>query len=238
MSGGKGGSQTTQIKIPDYLEDPIKQNIAQAQDIAKIGYVPQYGPDVAGFSPMQQAAFSNTNQAAGAFGMQGVNTAPQYAPMQGQSAQPTQSGGKGGSEPAPQPMQQIDPYTGMPALQPGQMGYSSGDIFEQNLNELEQRRPAQKAALDAQFIDPYADPSASGKGGGSSTPVSALGSVAAKAAYTPPSYTEGQKLSKLEVENRIAKASGLPSVTQRELQMGLTPARKAQGYTIKDFMGR
>jgi hypothetical protein len=238
MSGGKGGSQTTQIEIPDYLEGPIRQNIAQAQDIAKIGYVPQYGPDVAGFSPMQQAAFSNTNQAAGAFGMQGVNTAPQYAPMQAQPAQPAQGGGKGGAEPAPQPMQQIDPYTGMPALQPGQMGYSSGDIFEQNLNELEQRRPAQKAALDAQFIDPYAEPSASGKGGGSSTPVSALGSVAAKNIYAPPTYDEGQKLSPVEVANRRAKASGLPTVSRSELQMGLTPELKAQGYNIGDFMGR
>lgn len=143
MSGGKGGSQTTQVEIPKYLEDPIKQNIAQAQEIAKIGYVPQYGPDVAGFSPMQQAAFANTNQAAQAFGMQGV-------------------GGQGGG---------VDPYTGMPAMQSGQLGYSSGDLFEAQLGELERRRPAQKAAIDAQFLDPYQGASSSGKGGGTINPV-------------------------------------------------------------------
>lgn len=173
MSGGKGGSQTTQVEIPKYLEDPIKQNIAQAQDMAKIGYIPQYGPDVAGFSPMQQAAFANTNQAAQAFGMSGVNTQPQYAPMASQPQATQSSGGKGGGEPQQQQMQmqQIDPYTGMPMLRPGQMGYSSGDLFEQQRGELSVRRPAQYSALESNFIDPVGRQSSSpsgGKGGGTS----------------------------------------------------------------------
>lgn len=143
MSGGKGGSQTTEVQIPDYLETPIQQNIAMAQDMARIGYVPYYGPDVAGFSPMQQAAFANTNQAAQAFGMQGVSS---------------QGGG-------------VDPYTGMPALAPGQTGYSSGDVFDQSRAELQRRRPGQYSALESFFIDPNTpDPStvtqSGGKGGG------------------------------------------------------------------------
>lgn len=36
----------------------------------------------------------------------------------------------------------------------GVMGYSSGDLYDQAVNELAQRRPGQKAAIDAQFIDP------------------------------------------------------------------------------------
>lgn len=185
MSGGKGGSQTTQVEIPKYLEDPIKQNIAQAQDMAKIGYIPQYGPDVAGFTPMQQAAFANTNQAAQAFGMSGVNTQPQYAPMTQQPQAAQSSGGKGGGEPQQQQMQmqQIDPYTGMPMLRQGQMGYSSGDIFEQQRGELAARRPAQYSALESNFIDPVGQQSSSplgGKGGGTS--VSATGARDALAA--------------------------------------------------------
>lgn len=138
MAGGKGGSQTTEVAIPDYLEGPIKENIAMGQDMAKIGYIPQYGPDVAGFSPMQQAAFANTNQAAQAFGMQGVG------------------GGNG-----------VDPYTGMPTLAPGQTGYSSGDVFEQSRAELQRRRPGQYSALESFFIDPNTpDPSTVTQGGG------------------------------------------------------------------------
>lgn len=69
MSGGKGGSQTTEVKVPAFLEDAAKKNLARADEIATLGYTPYYGPEVAAFSPMQEAAFQNTGQAAGAFGM-------------------------------------------------------------------------------------------------------------------------------------------------------------------------
>ena len=69
--GGKGGSQTTtsEVSIPDWAEDAAKSNLARADDISKIGYVPYYGPDVAAFTPQQEAAFNNTNSLASAFGM-------------------------------------------------------------------------------------------------------------------------------------------------------------------------
>jgi len=81
----KGGStvvqqapQTTSQEVPKYIEDASKQNLALADKLAGIGYIPYYGPDVASFTPMQQAGFQNTQQAAGAFGM---NTgAGQYMP--------------------------------------------------------------------------------------------------------------------------------------------------------------
>jgi len=69
--GGKGGSQTSEVKIPQFVEDASKANLARANDISQIGYTPYFGPDVAAFNPMQQAAFGNTGQAASAFGMQG-----------------------------------------------------------------------------------------------------------------------------------------------------------------------
>jgi hypothetical protein len=68
MSGGKGGSTTSTVEVPQYIEDAAKENLARAQRISQIGYVPYYGPDVAAFSPQQEAAFAGTQQLAGAFG--------------------------------------------------------------------------------------------------------------------------------------------------------------------------
>jgi len=65
----KGGSKTTEQSIPKYLEDAVKENLNQAKLAAQIGYVPYYGPDVAGLSPMETAARQNTMGAMSAFGM-------------------------------------------------------------------------------------------------------------------------------------------------------------------------
>ena len=69
MSGGKGGSSTNEVTIPEYIERAAQRNLNKAEGISQIGYTPYYGPDVAAFTPMQQAAFQNTADAAGAFGM-------------------------------------------------------------------------------------------------------------------------------------------------------------------------
>lgn len=69
MSGGKGGSQSTEVKIPGYIEDASKANINLAQKIAGMGYVPYYGPDVAAATGQQKAAWQGANDAASAFGM-------------------------------------------------------------------------------------------------------------------------------------------------------------------------
>lgn len=80
MSGGKGGSQTTQVEIPQWLENAAQANLAQGRDVSRIGYTPYYGPDVAGLTPTQMAARSNINQAAQAFGMQGIQDSALGAP--------------------------------------------------------------------------------------------------------------------------------------------------------------
>jgi|14BtaG_2_1085337.scaffolds.fasta_scaffold02157_4 hypothetical protein len=69
MSGGKGGSQTTQVEIPDWIEQPARRNIARAEQLAQVGYMPYYGPSVAAFSPMQTQAMQSTADAAAAFGL-------------------------------------------------------------------------------------------------------------------------------------------------------------------------
>ena len=70
--GGKGGSQTTQVTIPSWVREAAQSNLARADEISQIGYVPYYGPDVAAFQPAQNAAFQNTANALGSFGMQGA----------------------------------------------------------------------------------------------------------------------------------------------------------------------
>ena len=69
MSGGKGGGQSTKTEIPAWAEAATKRNLARAEEVQKIGYMPYYGPDVAGFTPTQQSAMANNLAAASAFGM-------------------------------------------------------------------------------------------------------------------------------------------------------------------------
>lgn len=123
----KGGSSTTKVEVPKYIEDAGKANLAKADLLAQIGYTPYYGPDVAAFTPMQQAAFQNTSDAASAFGM--------ATPMSQQDVM--------GGMPAP------TSYAG------GVQGYSSAPMFEQSMAQLQERRPGQYEALNAPFINPY-----------------------------------------------------------------------------------
>ena len=127
MSGGKGGSTSSSVEIPEYIEKAAQRNLNKAERISQLGYVPYYGPDVAAFTPMQQASFQNTADVAGAFGM----AAP--------TSQQDIMGGMGA------PTQYAN----------GLSGYSSAPIYQQSLDELARQRPAQKSYMDSFFIDPY-----------------------------------------------------------------------------------
>ena len=119
-----GGSTESKTEIPAWLENAARENIAMGNDVAGVGYTPYYGPDVAAFTPMQQAAFQNTGQAANAFGMAG--------------------GGLRGMEGMPQAQQ----FAG------GISGYSSAPMFEQTMAALEANNPGQMAAIRNMFINP------------------------------------------------------------------------------------
>ena len=64
-----GGSQTSETKIPEWLNTAAQQGLGRANSVASIGYTPYYGPDVAAMTPMQEAARTNINAGATAFGM-------------------------------------------------------------------------------------------------------------------------------------------------------------------------
>ena len=69
MSGGKGGSQTTEQTIPDWAKEPTIRNLARAETAQQIGYQPYMGPDLAAFNPTQQAAMQSNIDAASAYGL-------------------------------------------------------------------------------------------------------------------------------------------------------------------------
>ena len=114
MSGGKGSSQTTSVAVPEYIEAAAQRNLNKAEGISQLGYTPYYGPDVAAFSPAQQAAFQNTAGAAGAFGL-----ASPADPFGGMGA-PTDFGGVQGYSSAPLYQQSVD---ALAANRPGQKQY-------------------------------------------------------------------------------------------------------------------
>jgi hypothetical protein len=69
MSGGKGGSQTSQVEIPSWIQQPSIRNMARAESLQKVGYMPYMGPDVAGLTSPQQQAMQANIDAASAFGL-------------------------------------------------------------------------------------------------------------------------------------------------------------------------
>ena len=89
-----GGSKTTEVKIPEWLEDAGKEALARSRDVSRIPYAAYYGPDVAAMTPMQVAAMRGTNQMAEAFGAPtadlsaGMPTAQDYGGMSAYSAGP------------------------------------------------------------------------------------------------------------------------------------------------------
>lgn len=71
---GKGsdkaeGRSDQRRSIDPILEERGDRMAALAQLAAALGYQPNRGVTIAGFTPMQQAAFQNVSNAAGAFGM-------------------------------------------------------------------------------------------------------------------------------------------------------------------------
>jgi hypothetical protein len=126
MSGGKGGSTTSSVEIPEYIEEAARRNLAKAEDISQIGYVPYYGPDVAAFTPFQEAGFQQTADVASAFG---VGPQMSQTDIMGGMPAPTEFAG-------------------------GVRGYSSAPLYQQAVDELAAQRPAQAQFIESFFIDP------------------------------------------------------------------------------------
>ena len=98
---GGSSKQTEKPYVPTYAETAMQQGVGMATDLAPLQdtYTPLYGPQVASFSPMQEASFQGTDMMAGAFGMP-TSGGQQYLPqaqtfdggIQGYSARPMVEG--------------------------------------------------------------------------------------------------------------------------------------------------
>lgn len=89
----KGGRESKDTTMPEFFETAVQQAVGMGTDIAGMPYVEYRGPDVAAFTPMQDAAFRNTQDAAMAFGLN--SGAGSYMPT------PVQEGGAIGYSSAP-----------------------------------------------------------------------------------------------------------------------------------------
>ncbi|NBR39035.1 MAG: hypothetical protein EBT93_06395 [Alphaproteobacteria bacterium] len=76
----KGGETQEMPILPSWQEKGYQQGLNLAKDVSQVGYVPYYGPDVAAFSPLQQASFQGTDVMANAFGMP-TTGGQQYMPQ-------------------------------------------------------------------------------------------------------------------------------------------------------------
>jgi hypothetical protein len=101
MAGG--GSETTSVEIPAFLQEAAQRNLARADQVSQLGYTPYYGPDVAAMTPMQIAAMQNTGAAASAFGLPTVAD-----PMAGMPTPQTFAGGVQGYSSAPLYQQSLE----------------------------------------------------------------------------------------------------------------------------------
>lgn len=96
MSGGKGGSQSSKVEIPQWIQQPSIRNMERAEDLQQVGYMPYMGPDVAGFTQPQQQAMQSNIDAAAAFGlvdpnldaMAGMPQTQNYGGVEGYSSYP------------------------------------------------------------------------------------------------------------------------------------------------------
>mgnify|MGYP003676002665 CR=1 FL=1 len=122
-----GGSTSQETAIPEYITEAAKKNLERAELVSNIGYIPYIGPDVAAFSPMQEAGFQSTENLANAFGM---GSGMSQQDIMGGMGEPTQ-------------------YAN------GVRGYSSYPLYEEALEELAKQRAGQKQYIDSLFIDPF-----------------------------------------------------------------------------------
>lgn len=65
------GKNESKVTVPGYVKDASIEALDLANAVARLGYVPNFGAEVAAFTPMQRAAMGNTNDMARAFGMRG-----------------------------------------------------------------------------------------------------------------------------------------------------------------------
>lgn len=123
MSGGKGGSRSSEVVLPQFVEDFTKNLAKRGEMVGNLPYAPYSGPDVAAFTPAQVAAMQSTGRAAEAYGIIGKGQTPLI--VGDPKAGPTFRGG----------FMDATDYGG------GIRGHSSLPLFQQSVANLETLAP-------------------------------------------------------------------------------------------------
>lgn len=133
MSKGKGGTTTQEVKIPEELKQAAMHNLNQAQSVSRLPYAPNFAPQIAAFTPMQEQAFGSVNNAAAALGL----------PNGGQNA--------GSGMPTPQNVGGFQGYSPKPFYEAAQAGLPASvrelyDMFFNTQSQAALKEVMQKQA--------------------------------------------------------------------------------------------
>jgi hypothetical protein len=79
MSGGKGGSTSASVEVPEFIRAPAERNIQRAEQVQQLGYMPYMGVDVAAPTPGMQNLMQQRGRTAESLGIVG----PGYDPLAG-----------------------------------------------------------------------------------------------------------------------------------------------------------
>ena len=152
MSGGKGGSQSAQVQIPQWAEDAARQNIARAQAVQNMPYAPIMGPTMAGFTSGQKAGMESQAALAQRMGIipQDYNVASGYMPGEidvgnGLTAYASYPGAK---------ERVISAFEENPALQRSYESLYANAPTYQQLREMDMARNAPTNTLDVLTSQP------------------------------------------------------------------------------------
>lgn len=145
LGGLLGGSVEQETSVPKWLENAARDALGRGRQVADAGFAPWFGPDVAAFTPTQEAAFANNRSAAEAFGLtapaatgmpapqtfaggvQGYSSAPML--MEGISQLNTQLPGVGANYDRLNGWNRMTPPTPAPPTRPGGLGGLGGFNF-------------------------------------------------------------------------------------------------------------
>ena len=131
MSGGKGGSTSTSVEVPEFIRGPAERNLQRAEQVQQIGYMPYMGVDVAAPTQGMQNLMQQRGQTAEAFGIVGpgydaLSGLPESQTIGGvtgyRSFDPYQASIEAGRQMNPEQYERYDAlFQGTPEQQVGEM---------------------------------------------------------------------------------------------------------------------
>jgi hypothetical protein len=145
MGGSSKSTSVQEQRLPPWVEEAARENLDIANEVFAMGYTPNFTPSVAAMTPMQENAALATNSAAQAFGLPSANF-KQANRQRRMDEQPLLTR-----------EEQLSMLLGMPppvTTEGGFRGYSTEPVYNESLEYLAGRFPAQEAMRRSFTMDP------------------------------------------------------------------------------------